>query len=104
MYSLPGQPCFASAKFPDRNDALVVLLGRCSVIRSSVLALEADGLVDEQVASDRVAGSEDGEANDNTWTYVSLCNSAAMTNAHDEPRGINSAGILRSRRRRCETV
>lgn len=102
MYSLPGQPCFAPADFPDRKDALVVLLG--SGIRGSVLALEADGLVDEQVASDRVAGSEDGEANDNTWTYVSLCNAASTTNDHDEPRGINSAGILRSRRRRCETV
>lgn len=102
MYSLPGRPCFAPANYPDRNDALVVLLG--SGVRSSVLALEADGLVDEQVASDRVAGSEDGEANDNTWTYVSLCNAASTTNDHDEPRGINSAGILRSRRRRCETV
>lgn len=50
----------------------MVLLG--SVIRSSVLALEANGLVDEQVTCDRVAGSEDSEANDNTWYYVSLCN------------------------------
>lgn len=80
----------------------MVLLG--SLIRGSVLALEADGLVDEQVAGDRVAGGEDSEANDNTWTYVSLCDAAATTNNHDEPRGINSAGILRSRRRRCETV
>lgn len=104
MYSPPGQSCFASANFPVRNDALVVLFGSGSVIRSSVLALEADGLVDEQVTSDRVAGSEDREANNNTWTYVSLCNAATTTEVHDEPRGINSAGILRSRRRRCETV
>lgn len=89
-------------QFPDRNDALVVLLG--SGIRSSVLALEANGLVDEQVTCDRIAGSEDSEANDNTWTCVSLCNAPATSNTHDEPRGINSAGILRSRRRRCETV
>lgn len=41
-----------------------MLLG--SVVRSSVLALETDGLVDEQVTCDRVAGSEDSEANDNT--------------------------------------
>lgn len=66
IYSLPGPPCFALANFPDRNDALVVLSRSGSVIRSSVLALEADGLVDEQVASDRVAGSDDSEANDNT--------------------------------------
>lgn len=102
--SPPGQPCFASANFPDRNDALVVLLGRGSVVRSSVLTLEANGLVDEQVASDRVAGSEDREANDNTWTNVSFFNAVEITEVHDQPRGINSAGILRSRRRRCETV
>jgi hypothetical protein len=79
-----------------------VVLG--SAVRSSVLALEADRLVDEQVTCDRVAGSEDSEANDNTWRFVSPCNAAETINVHDEPRGINSAGILRSRRRRCETV
>lgn len=43
-------------------------------IRSAVLALKTDGLVDEQVSCDRVASSRNGEGNDNTFALVSLCN------------------------------
>lgn len=40
-------------------------------IRSTVLTLEADSLVGEEVADARVAGGGDGETNDNTCVHVS---------------------------------
>jgi hypothetical protein len=79
-----------------------VLLG--SIVRSSVLTLEADGLVDEQVTCDRVAGSEHGEANDNAWMDVSLSSIAArlpiMTNlVESTQRG--SCEVVEGVARRC---
>lgn len=54
---------------PDPNHSyppLVVLLLVGMGIRSAVLSLEADGLVDDQMAGARVDGSADGESNDDT--------------------------------------
>lgn len=103
MYSLPGLPWLASTDFPVRHDALVVLLG--SGIGSSVLALETDGLVDEQMTCDRVASGDDSEANDNTCICVSLCNAAAiivfMTN-REESTQRGSCGVVGGVARRCE--
>ncbi len=38
-------------------------------IRGAVLSLEADGLVDHQVAAARVDGRGDGEGNDNACNF-----------------------------------
>lgn len=73
-------------------------------VRSTVLTLEADGLVGEEMADARVAGSKDGETNDDTCVHVSfrvLPYGIVFCNA---PRGHNSAGMFLSRRRRWETV
>ena len=45
--------------------ALLVVGG----VRGAVLSLEADGLVDEEVAGARVDGGRDGESNDDAWIF-----------------------------------
>lgn len=75
--------------------------------RRAILPLEADGLVDDQVAADRVDGGGNGERNDNTYRlskhdavdYYVLDRIAAGS-----PRGISSGGICLRRLRRCDTV
>lgn len=44
-----------------------MVLSLANVLGGTVLALQADGAVNNEVADDRVASSEDGEANDDTW-------------------------------------
>lgn len=70
MYNLIASPCMS---FPNSNllsgfSSSVVFFGGIvgGAVGGAVLALETDGLVDEQVAGHRVASGADGEANDNS--------------------------------------
>lgn len=54
---------------------LLLAVGGVGVgISRAVLPLEADGLVDKEVTGDGVAGSADGEANDDTYYFPELVN------------------------------
>lgn len=83
------------------KSVLIAVVGSGSDLCSAVLALEADGLVGDEMARARVGGSADSEANDDTCCIS--CQFLDETNQDlsvHEPRGNNSAGISRNRRRR----
>lgn len=46
------------------------VVGSSCRVGSTVLTLETDGLVGEEVADARVAGGEDGETNDDTCVLM----------------------------------
>lgn len=50
-----------------------------SVVRSTVLALEANGLVDHEVSRAGEDGGAEGKANDNAWPVVSVASPAVRT-------------------------
>ena len=43
----------------------MLLLAMAGAVSGTILALETDGLVDNQVTADRVCSGKDGKANDN---------------------------------------
>ena len=46
---------------------LGLVLGLTNVLGGTVLALQADGAIDSEVADDRIAGGKQCEAHDDTW-------------------------------------
>ncbi|KAL1838327.1 hypothetical protein VTJ49DRAFT_2788 [Mycothermus thermophilus] len=92
-----------------------------SILGGTVLPLEADVLVDNQVARARVDGGRDGKGDDDGWFAGTSTTSMSMTYVDEQciavlpvyrgaggsysPRGYNSGGTdLMRARRRCETV
>lgn len=68
------------------------------------LALKADGAINHEVADAGVAGSENGEADDDTCAALLVALMPRYPRDQSLPRGINSGGILLSLRSLCETV
>lgn len=81
-----------------------MLLGS-STVGCAVLSVEAQGLVNPDLARDGVSGSNNGKRDNDTYINNQLTGlEPQLETCICSPRGINSAGILRSLRRRWETV